>query len=153
MDNKLAQSQFELDLLIKQLRFESHRNFGELVKNLKVARETKIWEELGYETWAAYLAQPDIDLQARTVDKYISIYNKIAENVEHVQQLNLDIGKLAIIAPHINKDNAEELLKKAQALSRSDLYAELGNELPQKEESQCSCNCQYCQKCEHKNHD
>lgn len=113
------------------LRKNINESFWDLVANLKMARENRHWAILGHESWGSYLAQAEIDLAESTVDKYLTIYNSIkATNLlEHVQVNDIvryiDIGKLAIIAPKLTQENAQELIHKAAHLSRTDLRREI----------------------------
>jgi 16S rRNA G966 N2-methylase RsmD len=114
---------------IVTLRKSINTNFWLLVENLKVARENRHWAILGHESWSSYLAQPEIDLNLRTVDNYISIYNSIKDN--HLLTpacVEIDISKLQTIAPYLHNGNAAELIEKARTLSRSDLRQELKEE-------------------------
>lgn len=108
----------------------------ELAKTLKECREQKYWEALGYQSFASYLAQPELDLNEHTVNNWITILNRFEENRVVLPEV-LDISKVALIAPHITPENADELITKAQTLSRSDLRAELPIET--KPLKQCIC--------------
>lgn len=108
---------------IVELRKGIKRYFWILIKQLKLCRERKYWEVLGYETWASYLAQPEIDLSVHTVDTYITTYNRFDEIQLHPD--GVDISKLSIIAPHVTQENATDLIEKAKTLSRIDLISEI----------------------------
>jgi N6-adenosine-specific RNA methylase IME4 len=113
------------------LRKSINLNFWQLVERLKIARDNRQWVVLDCESWASYLAQPEIDLNEGTVNNYISIYDKLSKYIktsdmcEKLLPFDIDIGKLALIAPKVTDENAEELLTKAKTLSRSDLRKEL----------------------------
>lgn len=112
---------------ICDLRKNINASFWQLVSELKKCRENRFWAVLGHETWASYLAQPEIDFNEHTVDYWLTIYNSIKEyQLQWPDIVNdIDQSKLAIIVPYINKDNAEDLLHKAKSLSRSDLRDEI----------------------------
>jgi len=116
---------------IINLRKFINRNFWQLVNELKYAREHKTWIKLDHESWESFLALPEIDLNSATVKDYIYIFNKVSKYIktsdmsDKMIQLDIDIGKLKIIASKINDQNAEELLLKAKNLSRSDLILEI----------------------------
>lgn len=142
MNNKLQEKTkeitsdeaFILDTEIKQLRKQINNNFWLLVKNLRHARKWRVWAILGYESWEAYLSQPEIDLNSHTVEDYIYVYNNTSKYInssgqsEETIHFDIDISKLKVIAPHLNETNAEELLEKARVLSRSDLRKEIQEE-------------------------
>lgn len=137
--NKLQQTNKQLSVNeaheiyenIVALRKSINKNFWTLVSYLKIARDRRIWAVLGHETWASFLAQPEIDLNVRTVDDYIYIFTTISKAIktsdmsDKMIDFDIDIGKLKIIAPKINEQNADELLVKAKELSRSDLRREM----------------------------
>lgn len=124
---------FLLDLEIKQHVKLIRDNFWNFVGLLEKARDNKIWLQLDCDTFASWLAQPEIDLNERTVENYISVYRTISNAIKssHMYELpnvSIDIGKLAMIAPIVNEDNVGELLSKAEHLSRSDLRKEIFDE-------------------------
>ncbi len=100
--------------------------FIELGKELAEFDEMQRWETLGYNSFAAYLADPDVDISARTAYRIIRVHKMIAE-YEVPPPVAIDVGstKLDMLASHVNEKNLEELLNKASALSRKDLKAEL----------------------------
>lgn len=113
------------------LRKSINTSFWSLVEYLKSARDYRIWAVLGYDSWSSFLAQPEIDLNYRTVENYISIYKTVIEKLgdarrrELLLPFDIDITKLQVITPYITQDNSEELIQKAKTLSRSDLRAEI----------------------------
>lgn len=120
---------------IVTLRKNINNCFWSLVRELKKCRDNRFWAILEYESWNSYLAQPEIDLNKKTVKDYIYIYENISKSIktsdmsDQMIPFNIDIGKLKIIAPRITKENAQELLNKAKYLSRSDLREELREQL------------------------
>lgn len=112
---------------IVTLRKSINLNFWQLVERLKLARDNRQWVILDCESWASYLAQPEIDFNEHTVDNWITIYNSIKQNTLLPPEgvIDIDVSKLAIVAPHLTPENAEELLLKAKNLSRSDLREEI----------------------------
>ena len=129
----------DLDNVIKTLRQRTIKNLWGLIEYLQLARKQKIWEILNYDSWSAYLAQPEIDLASQTIDNYITILNRFKEQ-DLLPPAVVDITKLQALAPHINKENYDKLIEKAQNLSRTDLKEELVEmgyiEKPKTEEEQ-----------------
>jgi len=114
---------FRLDTQIKELRLRGVVDHWKMVEMLRAARRGEIWKQIGYDTWASYLAQPEISLKQSTVDNYITVFNRFEE-------VNSPIGELAysrarLIAPHITEANVEEMTEKAESLSWSDLRVEI----------------------------
>lgn len=120
---------------IVNLRKSINRNFWTLVQQLKIARDSRSWALLNYETWSSFLAQPEIDLNQNTVTDYIYIFTSISNALgvsdmsDKMIDFDIDIGKLKIISPRITKENATELLEKTKTLSRSDLIKTLRDEI------------------------
>jgi hypothetical protein len=124
MTTALIDNAHDLDNCIKTLRQRTIKNLWGLIEYLQLARKQKIWEVLNYHSWSAYLAQPEIDLAEKTVDNYITTLNRFKEQ-DLLPPALLDVTKVREIAPHINKENYDKLVEKAQSLSRSDLREEL----------------------------
>lgn len=116
---------------IVSLRKNINTSFWQLVTELKRCRENRYWAALGHESWASYLAQPEIDLNENTVTDYIYIFESISKAIKSSDMsdkmipFDIDIGKLKAISPYIGPENASELLQKAKTLSRSDLREEI----------------------------
>lgn len=127
MDKLMVKEAYDNYTNIVRLRKSINNNFWELVERLKTVRENRQWALLGHESWASYLAQPEVDFNQHTVDYWLTIFNSIKEyQLQWPDIVNdIDSSKLAIVAPYINKDNAEEMLLKAKNLSRSDLRKEI----------------------------
>ncbi len=138
MENKLlADTAHENYTYIVQLRNGIKKYFWILIKELKTCRENKYWQVLGYESWPSYLAMPEIDLSPKTVDNYITVLNRLTES-DVLPPEGVDVSKVAIIAPHLTKENALDIIAKAETLSRSDLIAEvIHKELPIQKLSTC----------------
>ena len=100
--------------------------FMQLGKELAEFDEMQGWQVLGYSSFAAYLADPDVDISPRTAYRIIRVH-KMVTQYEVLPPVAIDVGstKLDMLASHVNEKNLEELLNKASALSRKDLKAEL----------------------------
>ena len=127
--NNLTQKDyvFQVDVEVKQLKKDINGGFLELAKRLKEIRDNKYYIQLDYDTFEAYIAQPELGFDRTSVYRFISIYEKfvIELKVPHEGLLSLDYNKLDMLIPHITEENKEELLNKAQTLSRSDLREEM----------------------------
>jgi hypothetical protein len=133
----IAHENYELTVNLKRTAITS---IWELTKALKICREQKYWEVLGHHSFSSYLAQPELDLNEHTVNNWITTLNRF-EDLHILPPEVVDISKLSLIAPHLTSENAEELILKAQTLSRSDLRAELPIEIKQPE---TTCICPIC---------
>ena len=115
---------YTLDNQIKQLRKNTVGAFWSLVELLRKARREKIWESLDYDSWASYLAQPELSFYPRTVDNYITALNRF-EELGETRFRELSRTRAILIAPHLNPENSDDLIAKAGSLSWSDLKTEV----------------------------
>ena len=99
--------------------------FLELARLLKENKDDKLYKVLGYETFEAYLATPELALSRSHVYTLIQIYEKLVVElkVQPAELVDTEWSKLQIVLPQINENNKEDLLDKARSLSRSDLKA------------------------------
>ena len=89
---------------------------------LRQAKERRIWEALGYDSWSSYLSQKDIPLDHRTVDNYISAYNSFLKQGISLKEIrHLPPSKAQVIAPYITQENKLDLISMAEANSWRDL--------------------------------
>ncbi len=109
------------------LKDSIERSFLALGKELCEFDEMQHWETLGYNSFNAYVADPDVDIGASTAHRLKRVYRKfvLEMGLSHGRLLEAGNKKLEMIAAHVNEKNLEELLNKASALSRKDLRAEL----------------------------
>lgn len=96
-----------------------------LGQKLCECQKERLYLQLGYETFEEYLADPEIQVFI----KRAWIYELMKAYRVFIQQHNIDIEmlkqigitKLTVIAPIVNKENADELLEQAKTLTVSDL--------------------------------
>lgn len=98
--------------------------------------EMKMWTTLGYETFAEWLATPEIDLGRTQVYALIEAYRELVidRGVEVETLSNLDVTKIAVVLPAIRSGEVEldVALSDCETLSRSDLREKYGQQLPEK---------------------
>jgi len=117
----------ELHKRIVRLRDQAETTFLSLAEALYFMCESAGYTKLGYPTFEAYLADPDVDISRRTAYMLKGIYETFVIRLE-VQPLHLleaGTSKLAMIRPVVDEQSVSEWLPMAQALSRSDLKAEV----------------------------
>lgn len=140
---------FNLDQEIKNLRKSNIVEHWRMIHFLGRMREGRGWIMLGYDSWPQYLAQPEIAMAEKTfennVSKYLKIYKyiKSSPNGEKLNKfdivmsdplsLEIDDGRIRLMMPVINDDNADKLLEMAMALSYSDFEEEINLLKPQPE--------------------
>ncbi len=119
--------------LILAYHQETQRNFLTLGELFKECRDKKYWKDLGYESFAAFIGDPEIALKRSTVANMIHIYELYAEKLSiQIDELKkIGSRKLQIIAPVVETD-PERWLGEAETSSKSDLInsvrAEQGKE-------------------------
>lgn len=117
---------YQIDERIKELCVQTTSLFWELIATIKVFRDSRLWEELDYDSFSQYLAQPEVSLRESTVNDYIRVYDQLSLVDSVAQRIKyLPRSKARLIAPQVNEENAEELVEKALTLSWSDLRKEV----------------------------
>lgn len=98
----------ELDQLIKIHANLAWKNITESMRCLKQMLDTKLYLELGYESFADY-TQRSLNIKERQAYTYISTYEKLGERFLQ-SNANLGITKLAILAavPPLERDEVLE---------------------------------------------
>lgn len=115
---------FQLRQELLKLRASATENFFRIGIILKEVRDKELWR-MGADTFEEFFADPEIGLKRSTA--YHAI--KLVETFPKWERLvEVPVSKLIMIAPHVTEDNKEELLKEAEALSRSDLGYKLREE-------------------------
>jgi len=78
---------------------------------------------LGHNTFESFLGSSEISFHRTTAYKYMKVYSEFIEYYKLGQQdlQDIDLDKLYLILPIIDKNNVQEWVEKARTLSRSDL--------------------------------
>jgi site-specific DNA-methyltransferase (adenine-specific) len=118
-------------------RIVGYRNLAEktflaLGEELHEFDENKQWETMGYSSFSAYLAHPDVDISRPVAVKIMLVYKKYILSLNCSQGNILDAGykKLYMLEPHVDQNNVGEWVTKASVLSRSDLKIEIDEAFP-----------------------
>lgn len=85
-------------------------------------------EYLNYaDTWASFLADPEINISKSMAARYSAIYRKYIQELglDYEKLRGLDTNMLYYVAGKIDKENADEWLEKVRTLSRSDIIREV----------------------------
>lgn len=135
---------------IVRLRRRMESDFLQLAAYLKLMRDSRAYEVLGYETFSAYLASPEISFDRTTV------YRLIERLERFVIALQVPPERLALIPsshqeemlPYVGSlitaDTVEEWLDKAEVLAVSDLKIELCEASGREYSRMCGYWCTYC---------
>lgn len=124
MDQLIVDTAFQLETEIKQLRYRTNSSFWQMIDRLAKAKEIKIWEKLGHESWASWLAQDGIDFNVGSVDRYLRGYKAIRSRLTEAEALplfSISRSKVLMVANRLTPENSLELIEKARVLSYSDL--------------------------------
>lgn len=117
---------------IVALRNRMVQTFLELGEELYWFENNQDYEQLGYVSFNAYLADPDVDISRSTAYKLKGIYQRFVLELASPAAGLLEAGtdKLELIRPYVTEDNVSEMICKASSLSRSDLRIELNGHEP-----------------------
>ena len=122
----------------------------ELAKRLKEVRDKQLWKLNSYESFHAYIAQPEMAFDRRTVLYWIQIYETFIEKYARHPDSVAKIGwtKLAKVIPYVNEHNYEYMLELAESNSRSDIDKELVKQhyISKKEYEPENIECPFCHK-------
>jgi hypothetical protein len=137
-----AERAYQLDQAVHECAKDITSNFYKLAMLLARIKEEKLYRELGYETFQAYIASVDVALSFSHIQMGLRLVRNVITNEELRQRLEPKLGfpldklppsKLDAVLPAVKKliaqnkdDKAAELLIAAKrvadgGLSRSDL--------------------------------
>lgn len=87
----------------------------------------RLYLELGHPSFNSYLADPEVNINRRTAYRLKGVYEhyivKLGWTGDTVALVEAGIAKLDILRPLTTRENVEEKVYEAAALSRSDLLA------------------------------
>jgi hypothetical protein len=97
----------------------------ELARDLYRFHESRLWADLGYETFEAYLADPELELERRWVYDSMAMYKQLVveRGVDPSRLQELQISKVREVLPAIRRElvTLDEALDDATTLRRVDL--------------------------------
>ncbi len=117
----------EVDKRIHDVKQKINSCFIELGKDLKLMRDKRLYESLGYETFESYIAQGSLSFGRRLVYAFIGIVEDYVDN-DMCKQLHIaeiDWSKLDRIRQFKETKEFSEWIEKARTLSLSDLNLEV----------------------------
>jgi len=109
--------------LIIKIKQSITKDFWNLAIMLKINRDRKYYNILGYSTFEEYLGTPEISLSRGYVFKLIKNYELWVQkyNVSPAKLQGIDAEKLYLTGIVATKEDYEEWLERARVLSRSDI--------------------------------
>lgn len=122
-----ADDAFERHKHIIYLRNLVEQSFLDLGEELYLFDKYKQWETMGYSSFSAYLADPDVDISQGVASKLIIIHKTYRLGLDYspANMLRAGYDKLYLIEPYVDDDNVDEWVEKAASTSRSDLRREI----------------------------
>ena len=139
--SQIADEAFNNHQIIIKIKQSITKNFWNLAVMLKINRDRRYYKTLGYETFEEYLGTPEISLSRGYVYKLIKNYELWVQkyNVSPAKLEGIDSEKLYLAGTLTTKNNYEEWLEKAKALSRSDIRS-----LIKGEDYEYKVTCPFC---------
>jgi len=122
---------FSLHEEIKQIRNQAEKVVQmctfELGQRLKEMRDNKLYSQLGFQSFIAYLNDPELQFSQATAYNAIAIYEKyqLKLAIPDGEILGISVRRLIELLPVINSENVTDWLSKAKTLSYVDLKKEL----------------------------
>lgn len=104
-------------------RLQIQKSFLEMGEDLYWIEERKLYKNLDYETFNAYIASPEVDIKTRTVHQLKQVYRVLVleQKVRPVALLEAGYSKASMVAPYVKEEEPEMLIAQASSLSRNDL--------------------------------
>jgi hypothetical protein len=139
--------------------FEAHQRIVEKRRLLEVTflelggllyhfEREKLYLEMNHPSFNSYLADPDVNINRRTAYRLKGVYEhyivKLGWTGDTVALVDAGIAKLDILRPLTTKENVEEKVFEAAALSRSDLLALRNGTEPLDDLPDDTVICEYC---------
>lgn len=124
---KKGKESFALHKRILELKNQGMSMYLELGACLSIVKKNKVWEDLGYESFWAYIAVPELGFSKQAVCQMVNIYEKFCVELELSPGRVGEIywTKLREIIPVVTKENCLEWLNEAKESSRSDLITKV----------------------------
>jgi hypothetical protein len=116
---------YKLHEELRTLTVSATYHFFRMGEIMKKFRDRELWVDMGYDSFESYFSDPELDFKRSSVYHAIRLVNLFPDWKGRERLVKTALSKLIMIAPHLNKENEEELLSKAWALSKSDLQHEL----------------------------
>jgi len=125
-----SEDSFKIHQNIIETKHNITGNFIRLGYLLKLAQEKGLAQAMGYDTWAQYLATPEISISVSTASRLINIWDILVLKFKFETDglTGIDMSKLFEILPVVrqlkSKDEVSGWLDKARELGMHDLRIE-----------------------------
>lgn len=119
-----SEEAFELEARVVAARAVERRTWVTLAEWLTVFHQAEAWKQLGWDTFTAWIATPEVSLGRRQAYRLIQAWRWAGESGVSPETLELmDLTKLAVVIPALKAGRVElsEALDDVMLLSRSDL--------------------------------
>lgn len=114
------------------LRWTAEKCFLDLGKELTEFQEAEQWRNLDYDSFNAFLADPEVNISRRTAYRMMRVWKQyvIELDVQYEKLVAIGGTKLDMIAGHVNQGNVDKWLNVAVTLSKGNLKAEIDGKEP-----------------------
>lgn len=136
-DEQLAANAHEVQERIRAHLGTMKRLWVDVAADLHVFADQELWKRLGYGSFEAWLATPEIGLERRHVYRLLSAYRQLVveRKVEPARLAELDISKVDDVLPAVRRGHVtvDEALADVEVLPRNDLrqrYQEITSRSP-----------------------
>lgn len=112
---------------IQRLKWTAEKCFLDIGAELYEFHHLEQWKELDYDSFNAFLADPDVNITRRTAYRMMRVWREYVVKLEVEPEKLLAIGgtKLDMIAAHVDENNVDKWLNMAATLTKGNLRAEL----------------------------
>ena len=138
---------YQLHSNILECKERIEGNFFMMGDELRKMRDNSRYLALGYESFNAYLASPELSINRAQAYKLMNIAGQCKRlNLEPSSLLDIDKDKLALVLPSISSEEDPQIkIAAARSLSRSDLKALYSGEEPhEQDDTEHSHTCRSC---------
>ena len=126
MNKRLATIAFNLHTRILRIKTQINQEFWVLGKYLKEMRDRKLYKALGYDTFEAYIASPELSIRRSGAYELINIYETLSAHAELADEMKqIDKRKLSRITQFRDREDFPEWVSKAKVLTYEDLSKEI----------------------------
>ncbi len=127
-----AKAAHDRRLLIIEIKLGVEHSFIELGKELSTFYINKEYINLGYRSFSAFIADPDVNISKRNAWRLIGNYQEYVLGLSCATEALVEVGttKLELMRSRVTEDNVDEMLNMGATLSYSDLQAQLTGREP-----------------------
>jgi hypothetical protein len=119
-----AEAAFQVETRIKESIRRMRALWVDLARDLFMFEQSRLWAELGHSSFGAWMADPDIGIEAGWGYHLTSIYRELVakRGVDPERLKDIEPSKVQVVLPAVRRGHdLEEALADAESLGRDDL--------------------------------